>query len=314
MSSKISAILATILISPVLLSAYVKGGQAPQRREAGCCMRSPRPERVEFKHIEANGVGYKNGYSSMTGFFTVPSTLDGSWVPFLELRGHIFNDGKPAVNGGVGLRYLGDSRIWGFNTFYDYRETHRFHYNQVGFGFETLGEIWDFRVNAYIPVGKKSSPSFHTHEVVEDFFMLDTVFSSRHEVAMIGANAEVAAHVLRKENYKLYAATGPYYFERQGRVAWGGEGRVALTLFDHVRLQLSGSYDPVFHGIVQGEVAFMFSFGGKRSIKQSSGCDRRYMIQERALQKIDRNEIIVVTPKHSKTKAEPIAPDLLKLE
>ncbi|MBS0648461.1 MAG: inverse autotransporter beta domain-containing protein [Verrucomicrobia bacterium] len=329
MNAKLLTILTSLSISPALLFADGDAAKydciampknkpcVPPKRayaaaEETCSLQSPRTERIEIRHIEANGVGYNQGYSTIEGFFTVPSTLDGSWVPFLDLRGHIFNDGEPAFNAGAGLRYLCSSRVYGANVYYDYRKTHRFHSNQVGFGLETLGEIWDFRLNGYIPVGKKDSHLFHTR--FHEFKHNSIILSSRKEIAMKGGNAEVGAHALRKENYKLYAAAGPYYFERQGRVAWGGEGRVALTLFDYLRLQVSGSYDKIFRGIFQGEAAFTFSFGGKRTIKyrkesnfDNSYCSQRRMVLERALQRVDRNEIIVVTKKHQKTKA--INPD-----
>ncbi|MBS0648768.1 MAG: inverse autotransporter beta domain-containing protein [Verrucomicrobia bacterium] len=328
MNSKIITVLTSLCISPAVLFsdgacqevakteciAQPKSRSCVQPKkmhkivEETCDVQSPRPERIEVRHIEANGVGYNQGYSTLEGFFTIPSTLDGAWIPFLDLRGHIFNDGKPAANAGAGLRYLGSSRVYGANVYYDYRKTHRFHSNQVGFGLETLGEIWDFRVNGYLPVGKKDSHLFHTR--FHEFKHNSIILSSRKEIAMKGGNAEVGVHALRKENYKLYAAAGPYYFEEQARVAWGGEGRVALTLFDYLRLQLSGSYDKIFKGIVQGEAALTFSFGGKRVLKYSKGCNtdnsycsQRRMVQERALQRVDRQEIIVVTKKHQKTKA-----------
>jgi len=317
MNKKLIAILTSLSISPALLlsdsgeciaseSMPKKGAYLPRRTnqtEEVSCGLSPRTERVEVKHIEGKGVGYKTGYSSLEGFFTIPYLLEGSWFPFLDLRGHIFDDGKPAATGGLGVRYLGDTRVWGANVYYDYRETHHRHFNQVGAGLESLGKIWDFRLNAYIPVGKKDSHLFHTH--FYEFKRNSIILRSRKEIAMKGANAEVGAHALRRENYQLYAAAGPYYFEREARVVWGGEARVAFTTLDYLRLQLSASYDSIFKGIVQGEVAFTFSFGGKRTIKSRScnDCDDRKMIAHRALQRVDRNEIIVVDRKHQKTKA-----------
>ncbi len=314
MINKLSIILTSLCVSPTLLFSAMKQEiqqPSPEKKWVEepmiCNEQSPRTQRVEARHIEANGVGYNQGYTTLEGFFTVPSTLDKSWVPFLDVRVHVFNDGKPAVNSGVGMRYLCDSRIYGLNAYYDYRDTHRYHYNQIGFGFETLGKIWDFRINAYIPVGKKHSHSFHIREIEKDYFTLSRFTEGRREIAMKGANAEVAAHVLRKENYQLYTAAGPYYFERNGRVAWGGEGRIALTLFEYLRLQLSGSYDQIFRGIVQGEAALTFSFGGKRTIQQqNNNCAQRSMIETRALQRVDRNEIIVVTKKHHVTETEPL--------
>jgi hypothetical protein len=308
MNAKLATLATSLCVSPALLLSSMQSERPVKKseKEILCAEHSPHPQRVEVKHIESKGVGYNQGYSTLEGFFTLPYTLDDSWVPFLDIRGHIFNDGKLAVNGGIGVRYLTDSRVWGLNTYYDYRKTRRFHYNQIGFGFESLGEIWDFRLNAYVPVGKKESDLFDTH--FHDFKKHSIILSSKREIAMKGANAEVAAHVVRYDNYKLYTAVGPYYFENEGKVAWGGEGRIQCTLFDYVRLQLSGSYDALFHGIVQGEAAFTYSFGGKREIKSHKNsppddCARKYMIQERALQRIDRNEIVVVTNKRKKSLA-----------
>ncbi len=298
MNNKLKAIVTSLSLSPALLLGAVEQMKQPATQAAEP-QKTPRTQRVEARHIEANGVGYNQGYSTLEGFFTLPYTLDGSWVPFLDIRSHIFNDGNPAVNGGVGIRHLTDARIWGLNTYYDYRKTHRSHYNQVGFGFESLGDIWDYRLNAYVPVGKKESKLYHSK--FHNFKQHSIILSSKKEIAMKGANAEVGAHAIRQKNYKLYAAVGPYYFEQEGKIAWGGEGRVDFTLFDYARFRLSASYDSLFRGIVQGEVAFTYSFGGRRTSKSHS--DNRLMIQERALQRVERNEIVVVTKKRELTKA-----------
>lgn len=113
---------------------------------------SSRPYTISARHVEPGGIGYKLGYTTVEGFF---SLYNGSerWLPFLDARCHIFNDGRPAVNAGLGLRYLKSHRIWGLNSYYDYRKTKRQHYNQVAFGLESLGSLWDvipFPKNKYI--------------------------------------------------------------------------------------------------------------------------------------------------------------------
>jgi hypothetical protein len=316
MNNMVPIIVFSLGLSPTFLCSEICQTEQPtknsllfkteQKQQQTSILKTDPTQRIEIKHIEANGVGYNQGYSTLEGFFTLPYTLDGSWVPFLDLRAHLFNDGNPALNAGIGIRHLTHSRTWGFNGYYDYRKTHRFHYNQVGFGFETLGEIWDFRVNAYVPVGKKVSRPFHTH--FYEFENHSIMLSSKKEIAMKGGNAEVASHLLRRKNYNLYVAAGPYYFEQEGKVAWGGEGRVAFSLFDYVRFQLSSSYDTLFHGIVQGEIALTFSFGGKRSIKprpntHGTTCAQQQIVKKRALQRVDRSEIVVITRKQEKTKA-----------
>ena len=110
--------------------------------------------RVTARHIDPGGIGYNQGYTTLEGFFPLYNGWD-SWVLFLDARAHIFNNGRPACNAGLGTRYLTQSRAWGLNAYYDYRKTNRQHYNQVGAGLESLGRVWDFRFNGYRCVGRK---------------------------------------------------------------------------------------------------------------------------------------------------------------
>ncbi len=273
------------------------------------CGSTPHPYRVEMRHIESKGIGYNQGYTTIEGFFTVPHTLKTSWVPFLDLRAHIFNNGEPAATAGAGLRYV-NTRTWGFNTYYDYRKTNRYHYNQVGLGLETLGETWDYRINGYLPVGKKKSPFYHTKfDKFEGHFMK---LVRKQEFAMKGVNAEVGAHFFERKNIDFYAAAGPYYLENEGKVAWGGEGRFVINALDYLRVQLSGSYDSIYHGIVQGELSLVVPFGGRKKIKQKQNrtCSSQTTMSHRALQRVDRFEIMPVDrKKHHTTAINPATGD-----
>ena len=123
-----------------------------------------RPHSMRFtaRHIEPNGIGYDQGYTTLEGFFSPPEPWKGVWFPFLDARGHLFNDGKWAANGGLGLRYLKCSRIWGATAYYDYRDTKHGPFNQAALGLEALGEVWDFRINGYLPFGSKVSKAYNT--------------------------------------------------------------------------------------------------------------------------------------------------------
>ena len=195
----------------------------------------PQPMRVAAKHIEPGGIGYNQGYTTLEGFFSPIRPLGDAWVPFLDLRGHIFNNGRPAANAGMGVRYLACSRVWGVNTYYDYRRTDRQHYNQIAAGLESLGRVWDFRINGYLPVGKKTS-SFWGSDF--DHFRKHYAFlSGKKEFALKGGNAEAAAHINIAKNIDFTVAAGPYYLTGQGKTAWGGEARVELDLFKYCKLE-----------------------------------------------------------------------------
>ena len=256
------------------------------------------PERLTARHIEAKGIGYNQGYSTIEGFFTHPDWTSGKFVPFLDVRGHIFNNGKPAANAGVGLRYL-DSMVWGLNAYYDYRKTEHQNYNQVALGFEALGlgEVWDFRLNGYFPVGRTKSHFYHPK--FHKFKQHHMIISLKKEFAMTGTNAEAGYHFNAGRHVDLYAAAGPYYFAGDGKHAIGGQGRLYGTVWEYVGIEVKGSYDNVFRGIIQGEISFIIPFSSKKQVKIREGrsCSRDTALRKRAYQRVDRQEIIVLDHK-----------------
>lgn len=263
------------------------------------CSTKERPYKIELRNIENRGVGYEEGYTTLEWYY-MPTC--GNFTPILDIRGHVFNNGKFASNVGVGLRYL-NSMIWGINAYYDFRQTHRTHFNQISVGLEALGRWLDYRINGYFPVGKRHSGYYDTD--FDEFKGNNIILRRKKEFAMTGANAEIGVHILDRKNVDLYTALGPYYFGGEGKNAWGGEARLAATFFDHLRVQASTSYDSVFKWIGQGEVGVVFSFGPKKKLKKLSNrtCSEAQYMAERAVQRIDRNEIIVVDRKKKKSKA-----------
>jgi hypothetical protein len=204
---------------------------------------------------------------TLQAFFT-PYTPH--WVPLLDVRGHVFDNGKFAANAGIGLRYV-SSRIYGLNVFYDYRQACLAH-SQVTWGLEMLGESFDIRLNAYFPYGRKG----------------DRVLK--------GGNAELGIPLFSNKDCFLYGALGPYYLTGERRSGFGARARLAITLHRHVRLEVSGSYDPLFRGIGQGELSLIYFFGPKIELKHldAVSCDRKKRLREKAVQNIDRFEIIML--------------------
>ncbi|HUD01981.1 MAG TPA: inverse autotransporter beta domain-containing protein, partial [Rhabdochlamydiaceae bacterium] len=246
-----------------------------------------KPVTIGVKHIEAKGIGYKEGYSTLEAFF-VGNGL--GFNPFLDLRGHVFNDGKWAANAGVGFRYLKECRTYGMNLYYDYRNQ-RHSYQQIGLGFESLGQVWDFRANGYLPVGKKE---VFGHFRFDKFSGNHLYIKQKVDYAMAGADAEAGAHFFQNKDFDLYAGAGPYYFAKRdgGKNAIGGKARLTAWYKDYVSLEVSGSGDAVFHGIVQGTLGFYLPLGPK---KYSEKCCRyQKQFQYRIARPVDRDEIIVL--------------------
>ncbi len=265
------------------------------------CLGGPKPMRLNARHIEPGGIGYGLGYTTVEGFFPLYNGWE-NWVVFLDGRGHVFNDGRPAANAGLGVRYLRDTRVWGVNSYWDYRNTHRQHYNQVAAGLESLGRIWDFRLNGYLPVGEKKSHNYRTR--FDEFKGHHAILRQKFEFVLAGANAEVGAHVNTWRHVPLYFAAGPYYLTGKGKTTWGGEARASINIYDYLKLEGYTSYDHLFKWTCQGQVSLGFSFGPRKKVKNTNGsCSDSIAVAKRAYQPVDRFEIIPVSRKHRHTTA-----------
>lgn len=255
--------------------------------------------RISARHIEGGGIGYKHGYTTLEGFFAAdPKTF--SLMPFADARAHVFNDGKIATNIGFGLRTVKAKRVYGANVYYDYRKAKKAHYNQLSFGVETLGTLWDLRVNGYFPVGTRETalcnPTF------DKFSGNHMLLSQKYQYALTGVHAELGFHCADVRSFGLYAAVGPYYFseQRDAPHAWGAKARLACSYKEYIRLELSNSYDTKFHNRFQCQLTFTVPFG-KRSKKRS---DNNYndntpskTLYSRMVQPVEKDEIIVVGKK-----------------
>ncbi len=262
---------------------------------ADCCGPLPHPMRVTLRDIQNGGVGYNQGYTSLD-LFLAPSDTDASVVPFLDVRGHVFNNGRGAANAGLGVRFISDC-VWGINTYYDYRQTKHKNYNQFSIGFEALGEYVDFRLNAYVPFGKKSKSPLQA--TFEEFIGNSMFISYKREAALRGLNAEFGFHIDTLENIPFYIAAGPYYLTNSQDTTWGGEARLAIDFYEYFRAEGNVSYDHLFKWIGQGQLSVNLPFGKRCPVKKRANqcCSTTLSLRRRALQRVDRNEIIAVNKK-----------------
>ena len=263
------------------------------------CGNGPMPARIAIRHIEPNGVGYNQGYSTLEAFFSSYEPLKNQWVPFVDLRGHVFNNARLAANAGVGLRYLSSYRVWGVNTYYDFRNTSHLSYQQIALGLESLGKKWDFRLNGYFPLGRTKSAYYNLR--FDDFETHYLVQSRKREFAMTGANAEVGIHTQSFKHIPLYLAMGPYYLTGE-KTTWGTEARLSIDCGNYLRIEGSASYDHLFKWIGQGQLSLTLPLGRKREIqpKGNHSCSAALTLNERLVQRVDRNEIIPVDHKRSR--------------
>lgn len=284
------------------------------------CSNGTQHFRTTIRHIESSGIGYNQGYTTLQ-FFLAPDPSRLSIVPLMDLRGHVFDDGKFAANAGLGVRALADCRVFGANIYYDYRNTKHQHYNQVGVGFETLGIRWDFRANAYLPVGPKKSSfydvnttsvaAFDTFQGHQALIRQTVTSKGKVQFAMTGVNAEAAFHILKNENIDLYAAVSPYYYNYGSKQAIGGQVRLGAQIYEYLSLQVINSYDSRFHENIQGSIGINIPFGPKPKIskrKKFEECSFPCLLAQRLVQDVERQEIIVVDKKHKTKVSEVTSP------
>ena len=269
------------------------------------CPPGPHHMRAAVRHIEAGGIGYQNGYTTFEMFL---ASDPNSWrvMPFLDLRGHVFNDSQGALNTGIGVRGMYGCRAYGANIYYDYRTTHRKSYNQIGAGLETLGSLWDLRINGYFPVAGTVSKGYHLQ--FDSFQGNSLLVNRKFQYAMTGFDAEAGFHFGKVKDFDFYAAFGPYYFKgKMGDAAIGGKARIAGYYKEYITLELSDSYDSVFQNNFQGQITFTLPFGPKAKTKVTKSncpdtCSMAAILNNRMLQPVARQEIIVAG-KHKKKEA-----------
>lgn len=271
------------------------------------CMRGSNT-RITFKHREHSGLGYDLGYSTL-GVFLSP-TMRHSFTPFIDLRGHRFTDGKYAANAGLGFRVANEAETYSFggNIFWDYRQSDWIDPQQVGAGFEILGNWVDFRANGYYPIGQKKA----TRSAAEfgGFHGRGYSFKRKFRVALPLAEMELGVPwVMPFLPIEMYFALGSYYLVKENAVGtscgdkFGGKTRLTARLFDGVQLGVEATYDREFQGNVQGFIALSFPLGpanmkqnGSRWKERYSAphCDEFARVMARQAKDVQRNEIIPI--------------------
>jgi hypothetical protein len=293
--------LALLLLCSTTIALFSNETEQPPSET---CPHGKKHYRVSARHIEAGGIGYSQGYTTLEGFFA-PDPQQLFLMPFLDVRGHVFNDGKMAANAGLGFRGILGCRTYGLNAYYDYRNTKKLHYNQVGVGLETLGTLWDLRINGYLPVGRKITSPYDVK--FNKFSGHELILSQRRQFAMKGADAEIGFHFGKSQNFDFYTAAGPYYYIGEiGRNIWGGKARVVGMYKEYISVELSNSYDRMFHNNFQGQISFTLPFGGRSRVKKRDGCNScktSDAIAFRMVQPVGREEIVVIGKRKQLTPA-----------
>ncbi len=307
-------ILGLILLAFALLIFFVDHGEIPRALKAGFKPKKPDPtpppiqkegppiphvhtafllpKRISLYHVEGSSheFSYGTNYSTVAAFFASEYQL-GHFMPLVDVRGHRFDNDHYAFSVGTGFRYVPFDNTFcellGFNVFYDWRQGHKGSFNQLGLGVEVLSSRWDFRANGYIPFGiRQVTTSRHCGHYTGGYYLIhrDCEYTS------FGFNAEVGYLLVDNPVFFLYAAAGPYYLSRRSsNRTRGGTFRIRPQYKDYFAVDLSVSYDAVFHGIFQATAIVylpLYQLSSRRDRNAPCGITDRQVYQP-----IERHEV-----------------------
>ncbi|MCI0381632.1 MAG: inverse autotransporter beta domain-containing protein [Chlamydiae bacterium] len=251
-----------------------------------------------LRHLEGTGIGFNKGYTSTDLFLS--TTAKEKLVPYLDLRGHIFNDGRWAANGGIGVRSIyADCKAFGFNGYYDYRQAKHAHFHQIGLGFEYIYPLMRFWANGYIPVSRHKKNYRKRFDEFEDNFAF---FVRKSQIAFFGLDGGLGGVIFQRPHYNL-EAQGAIYYLRGSFHEWavGGLFRLKAKLTEYGFAQAQVSYDTNFRWRGSGEIGFRLPLG--KELKSNRSCSHQNAFENQLVSQPERFEIMPVDVHRSKRRA-----------
>lgn len=297
-----------------MLHSHVSAGDfsfdtAPQgsRRVSGIAPLTNNGGSFRLRHFVGDGVGIQESSSSLGVF--LPSSPDDEFF-FVDGQYSLTNEANSVGNAGLGYRSFNraSNRFWGASLWYDVdgRNFNTFH--QLGVTLELVGDIWDLRGNAYLPVGTTQStvgsPIMNGGLQFQDNSL---VFGSlvETETAYDGFDLELG-RVWYPEllGRCIRTAVGFYHFQAEDNPhIYGARGRVEGSLTQNLDLGLTLQNDREFDTNLIFGVTWRFGGGTKMGAR---GCS--YTAENRLRQTAPRNQQIVVTRGYSQVPIMAIDP------
>ncbi|MGD1875755.1 MAG: hypothetical protein ACFB02_22260 [Mastigocoleus sp.] len=263
--------------------------------------------RFGVKFTTGPGLGYDGSFTSLEGFLPILQT-PGNSLFYLDGKLLLSTDDS-LVNGNIvlGHRFYSkkDKRIIGTYFAFDSRNTSENKFEQLGAGFETLGETWDFRANFYVPINNVrqltdesiletvsplSLPTFQGNFLVQNQTTQRQI-NRRFEAAMSGLDFELGmklASLGKTGNIRGYA--GIYYYDAPGtNNIVGGKGRLEINPNNNLKLGLSLSSDEKFGTNLA--LSAGASLGGKPS---NNSNNKQNLLIARLTESVVRNTNIII--------------------
>ena len=207
--------------------------------------------RFSARHVAGAGVGHTNSYSSLDWFLPLSAESD-STMWFGDFRGMIFNDAEFGSNVGIGYRWFleDENRICGINGYWDTRNHNSLLFNQAGIGVESLGQIFDFRANAYTPAVNDT----YQHQQGNAYFLGNGLILPS-TAALSGMDGEAGVNFPRFYQISTSLFGGGYYYDsNRTNIAAGWRVRAEAAWRDSVVVGVSVQDDELFGQTVNGMI------------------------------------------------------------
>lgn len=221
-----------------------------------------------------SGAGF-DGITRFEGFVPLRQNA-GHDITFFEPRLTVDNDGHVGGTLLFGHRAYSQAsdRIFGGYVSADNRRTDDSNFYQLGLGLETLGDVWDFRINGYIPIGDTrqlvEDTTFDTGLEISSGFQENLfVLSSRREqrririreAALGGFDAEVGARIVtwNQGDGDLRGYAGLYFYDAKGTdSALGWRLGLDVRPVQNLVLGITVQDDDIFGTNILGSISLTF--------------------------------------------------------
>jgi hypothetical protein len=236
-----------------------------------------------------DGVGYSSGYQTF-GIFQPFMLEEDQSLLFVNPRGMVtYDSGHFAGSLGGGLRFMNPEteRIFGFGAWWDHDSTGDFDYDQWGLSLESLGNVWDFRINGYIPVNDGTNV-LRQNLTGNIFFVGNNIGLGRTTVYQSqfgGGDFELGGAIIpgfSDAGFRAYA--GGYYLQGDDTIGagYGVKGRVEALVTQNFLVNVGYSNDTFYDSNLTVALTWYFGTGeDARWFQRIPQTNRLYQQMER---------------------------------
>lgn len=295
-------ILSGIATAPVCAGLFTSD-TTPQgsRNIAGIAPITDSGGTFRLRHFVGDGVGIQDSSSSLGAF--LPLSASDEFI-FFDGQYSLTNEANSVGNLGLGFREFNpaNNRFWGVSLWYDVDDRNFNTFQQAGATFELVGDIWDLRGNAYVPIGRRQQTSGDpvlsggglmfqgTSLAVGALLETETAYDGFDlELGRIWYGIPIAQCIR--------TAVGFYHFQGDDNPhIYGVRGRVEGSLTQNIDLGLTIQNDREFDTNLIFGVTWRFGGAARNRIQ---GCS--YSARNRLRRSVPRNQQIVVTRGYTNT-------------